>query len=297
MYDVVNRLFDLLASGQCNNKDRKQTQKKKKNPKHCNTVSFERLFLCLFCRRESDSVVGEVELSVIRADEDVAKNPQRTGRRRQVNAHEARQAQSLTRLRHAQHVLLRRQLEALSSQAEGDDRHGRDSRAVDDVLSGGDRSGTDSFLNGCHFFHWTRDERSAGVSDGLTSSFAEGVARDAHAIHLELPVTLTSDVDVCELTLIVTWVRASKNDFSTRGRRRISVKIEAEDIGRHDSLGCHVVEDGRDSVDGDGGISHPEDAVEFGGDKSESRLVRRLGESLSVDAQGADRHCVSGQKA
>ena len=50
---------------------------------------------------ESDSVVGEVEFGVIRSDEDVSEDPKRAGRRRNIDAHEAGQAESLAGLTHA----------------------------------------------------------------------------------------------------------------------------------------------------------------------------------------------------
>lgn len=50
--------------------------------------------------READASVGDVELRVVTADEHVAQDPQRTGRRRDVQPHEAGQTHRLTELRH-----------------------------------------------------------------------------------------------------------------------------------------------------------------------------------------------------
>ena len=56
----------------------------------------------------------------------------------------------------------------------------------------------------------------------------------------------------------------------------------------------HAVEDGLDSVDGDVGISHAQDAVEFGGHESQAGFVHCFGEGLSRDAEGAHRNSVGG---
>lgn len=50
--------------------------------------------------REAEALVGDVELRVVAADEHVAQDPQRPGRRRDVQPHEARQAHRLAHLRH-----------------------------------------------------------------------------------------------------------------------------------------------------------------------------------------------------
>merc|ERR1712142_1086041 len=135
--------------------------------------------------------------------------------------------------------------------------------AVDHVFSGGDWRSANRLLNCRHVFCRTRDQRGSGIGDGLTSVLAKGGAGDLNAVHLEFPVTLTSDVDVREVTLVMIWVRATENDFASGRRRWISVEIEAEDVCWHGFLFEHVVEDRLDGVDGDVGISHAQDAVEF----------------------------------
>ena len=49
---------------------------------------------------QPDAIVAEVELGVVAADEDVAEDPQRSGRRRDVEAEEAAQTDCVTQLRH-----------------------------------------------------------------------------------------------------------------------------------------------------------------------------------------------------
>ena len=56
----------------------------------------------------------------------------------------------------------------------------------------------------------------------------------------------------------------------------------------------HVVKNRLDSVDGDVGISHAQDAVEFSGHESQAGFVHCFGEVLSRDAEGAHRYSVGG---
>ena len=49
---------------------------------------------------QADAIVAEVELGVVAADEDVTEDPQRSGRRRDVEAEEAAQADCVAQLRY-----------------------------------------------------------------------------------------------------------------------------------------------------------------------------------------------------
>ncbi len=62
------------------------------------------------------------------------------------------------------------------------------------------------------------------------------------------------------------------------------VNPERENGLLDDTLIDHVVEDGGDAQDGDGGEAHAEDAVEFGGQEGKAGFVGGLGEGLIHNA-------------
>jgi hypothetical protein len=62
------------------------------------------------------------------------------------------------------------------------------------------------------------------------------------------------------------------------------VNPEREDGLLDDTLIDHVVEDGGDAQDGDGGEAHAKDTVEFGGQEGKTGFMGGLGEGLIHNA-------------
>jgi len=246
---------------------------------------------------KSKAVVAHVKFSVVWADEDVTEDPQRSHGLGDVQSHEARKANALTSLVDAKDVIGRLEGEGFATDDEIDVRHSGQAIAVDHVFSMGQGCRSDLGLQLGDFLERSGDEGSAGIGDGLASALAERRTADLHSVHFELPISAASHGHVGEVAVVARGVGSAEDDLTSFVRGRVAAEVKGEDGRRHQILSHHVVEDGRNAVDGDCIESHAKNAVEFSRDEGHARFVGSLGEGLTFDLERADGNDVGGEKA
>ncbi len=265
--------------------------------------------------RDLDGLLVDVEVDVVLAHEDVAKDPERAVGGGDVDGKEAKHA---LRARLLEDDVLEAQGKVLAAESEGDRLH--IGRARDDELLAEDGGRAELLSEGLNLRSGASEGGCARVDDGLLGR-AHGSTVVLDIIELDLPVGLAGERDGHEVAGVVGLVRATeeklaiglvnqgemvgKIDLSTvryirkeknmlRPERTEATHVVAE-VERERVLGKlagsdESVDRGRDVVDGDGIPAKAEDAIELADAVSEAKTSRvvDLSEEVVVERVVAD---------
>lgn len=205
-----------------------------------NWTSFSSLSL-----GESDTVLLEIEDGVVSgkgalvnrkltcylpSDEDISQDPEFSDTFWKVDSHESRQADSLSTLGNLQNVVFSLQAELLSSDNKRHWRKGWNLVTADHVLSFDQWLGSDEVLDSFNLSLWSSNEGSSSVSNSLAARSASEDSGSDDLVHLELPVSLSSDRSVSDWLDVSSTINSSKSDFTSELRVRVAVEPEGEHI-------------------------------------------------------------------
>mmetsp|Transcript_4082 Transcript_4082/g.11608 ORF Transcript_4082/g.11608 Transcript_4082/m.11608 type:complete len:256 (-) Transcript_4082:547-1314(-) len=208
--------------------------------------------------REAHAVVLHVKDSVVLPQEDVTQDPERAAGRGHINANEAEEASLLTKGARLDHVLGALEGENIARESDRELGERVHEGAVDHVLACAKHRGRASLSgNGCHLLRRAREHRGARVEDALARRGGAHAA-EGEVVERGLPVGVRGDGHVSELALEVVLVHAPEGEFPGC----VVPQVEGEDRLVHAALLHQGLEDGGDTVHGDGGECHAQDAVE-----------------------------------
>lgn len=204
---------------------------------------------------KTNTVLSTVKDGVEVPDEGVTKDPDRQS----VGSGNTQLALATVGI--LQHVDGRREgdLESSGVEGEGDGGEGSNVGAV-----GGDVS--DGAVEGVEGVGWHDDEGGAGVDDDLAVgeeavASTDGGSANGHVVEVDGPVVLGGDGDPVDGASVVLGVNLAKDDgalFVTRG----GVEEDGEEGLRDQVLGDHLIEDGNNTIGGDGWVGETQDTVE-----------------------------------
>jgi len=150
----------------------------------------------LFGFGESQTVVSFIENGIVRAQEDVAEDPDRSRRWLHVQTHESADAHGHTGVFHLQNVLLRGEREIFAVYFEVDRWQRIDFRARHDVFADDrDLVRTDGPLQLFDIFGWAGQQRGTGI-DHTFEFGSDGLIANGKRIDGYLPIFLTTDRNV-----------------------------------------------------------------------------------------------------
>lgn len=139
-----------------------------------------------------------------------------------------------------------------------------------------------------HFRHVGRhdDQRSTSVNSRSGVLQLQLFLSERDRLELELPVSLSSDGMVLDLSAVCRIIHTTESGLSS-----VFLRL-AQSERKHglveELLVEHVVEGGNNVVDGDGVVCQSKDTVEFTKGKSESRLFGGFGKVLVLDGKVTD---------
>lgn len=221
----------------------------------------------------------------------ITKDSKRTGRSREIHAHETADAGSLD----FEDIVVGRDGEVVAAQSEADVWKRVTLVAFDSVLTVESPLGTDLLVEKLSKSGWEGDQRSAGVENDTSVVEISGLLAKSDGIEVDLPVRLATEGNFDQLASIVVAVK------TTEGSLRLSTVIRAAEIeGEHrlvnQLLVNHVVEWWRDVVDGNRVIAQTQDAIEATKSKSQTRLAGDFSKELVFDLEVSNPQKVLGDE-
>jgi hypothetical protein len=167
------------------------------------------------------------------------------------------------------------------------------------AFSSENTNSSDLLVEGVHDGRGTSKERCSRISDGRASSGiagSEALSSEQHIIEDELPVSLTGDIEVGEISSVVSLVNSSEDELTTNASIGVSVQPEGKCGGGDEVLSNHVVEHGNDAIDSDGLESKTEDTIELSEHESKSRLLGGLSKGLLLDLETCNGNNILGEE-
>lgn len=223
---------------------------------------------CLGSIGEANTIVTQVELSVVASNEHIAQDPEWSIWRWNIDSHETAQADCFSHLIDAQNVVNAFELKWFSTECEFDCRQIWNLVTSNDVLAVDDWSSTDQLIDLFDFIQWSGNQAGACVSDRLASILAEWLVTNHDGVHFELPICFTINWHVSEVAFVVLWIGTTENDFATFFALRITIQVEREDWVFDESLVVQIVKRWCDVINGNRAVAQTENSVEFRGNEN-----------------------------